>query len=177
TARRARRARLERPALTPLELGLGHADGEVGVEDGLARRVVDTGVGLGRNLRAVTGLLELDHGAPLVIGGDRLPGLGCEFTYHGDQDGRRTSIGAHFIECGVDFGANLAQPLRGRRHRQVFAFRASMSLGTTFDASPTTPRSETPKIGASGSLLMAMMLSEPFMPTMCCVAPEMPIAM
>ena len=34
-----------------------------------------------------------------------------------------------------------------------------------------------PKMAASGSLLMAMMLSDPFMPTMCCVAPEMPAAM
>ena len=39
------------------------------------------------------------------------------------------------------------------------------------------PRSATPKIGASWSLLMAMMFFEPFMPTMCCVAPEMPQAM
>ena len=33
-----------------------------------------------------------------------------------------------------------------------------------------------PKIGASSSLLMAMMLAEPFMPTRCWVAPEMPHA-
>ena len=39
------------------------------------------------------------------------------------------------------------------------------------------PRSATPKIGASLSLLMAMMFFEPFMPTMCWVAPEMPRAM
>ena len=39
------------------------------------------------------------------------------------------------------------------------------------------PRSAIVKIGASGSLLMAMMFLEPFMPTMCWVAPEMPQAM
>ena len=39
------------------------------------------------------------------------------------------------------------------------------------------PRSAIEKIGASGSLLMAMMFFEPFMPTMCWVAPEMPAAM
>ena len=57
------------------------------------------------------------------------------------------------------------------------ACRASMSLGRTLCTSPTMPRSATEKIGASASLLMAMMFFEPFMPTMCCVAPEMPAAM
>ena len=38
------------------------------------------------------------------------------------------------------------------------------------------PRSATPKMGASSSLLMAMMLAEPFIPTRCCVAPEIPQA-
>ncbi len=57
------------------------------------------------------------------------------------------------------------------------ALRASMSLGTTLCTSPTTPRSAMPKIGASPSLLTQMMLSDPFMPTMCWVAPEMPSAM
>jgi hypothetical protein len=52
-----------------------------------------------------------------------------------------------------------------------------MSLGSTLWTSPTMPRSATEKIGASGSLLMAMMFFEPFMPTMCWVAPEMPAAM
>ncbi len=57
------------------------------------------------------------------------------------------------------------------------ALSASMSFGTTLCTSPTMPRSAMPKIGASPSLLTQMMLSEPFMPTMCCVAPEMPSAM
>ena len=52
-----------------------------------------------------------------------------------------------------------------------------MSLGTTLCTSPTMPRSEIEKIGASASLLTAMMFLLPFMPTMCCVAPEMPSAM
>ena len=38
------------------------------------------------------------------------------------------------------------------------------------------PKSATAKIGASLSLLMAMMFLEPFIPTMCCVAPEIPAA-
>ena len=60
---------------------------------------------------------------------------------------------------------------------QPLAWSASMSLGSTLWTSPTIPRSAMPKIGASGSLLMAMMFLLPFMPTMCCVAPEMPAAM
>lgn len=56
-------------------------------------------------------------------------------------------------------------------------FRASMRAGITLWTSPTMPRSATAKIGASGSLLMAMMFLEPFMPTRCCVAPEIPAAM
>jgi len=39
------------------------------------------------------------------------------------------------------------------------------------------PKSAIWKIGASGSLLMATMFFEPFMPTMCWVAPEIPHAM
>ena len=56
------------------------------------------------------------------------------------------------------------------------ALRASIRAGRTLCTSPTMPRSATPKIGASWSLLMATMFFEPFMPTMCCVAPEMPQA-
>lgn len=54
--------------------------------------------------------------------------------------------------------------------------RASISLGTTECTSPTMPRSATPKTGASGSLLIAMMVPESFIPTRCCMAPEMPHA-
>ena len=57
------------------------------------------------------------------------------------------------------------------------AWIASISFGSTLCTSPTMPRSATPKIGASLSLLIAMMCLEPFMPTMCWVAPEMPTAM
>jgi hypothetical protein len=54
--------------------------------------------------------------------------------------------------------------------------RASMSAGRTLWTSPTMPRSATEKIGASWSLLMATMFLEPFIPTRCCVAPEIPQA-
>ena len=57
------------------------------------------------------------------------------------------------------------------------AFTAAVSAGTIFSASPTTPRSAIFMIGASASLLMAMMIFEVFMPTVCCIAPEIPTAM
>ena len=57
------------------------------------------------------------------------------------------------------------------------AFTAAVSAGTIFSASPTTPRSAIFMIGASASLLMAMMIFDAFIPTVCCIAPEMPTAM
>jgi hypothetical protein len=58
-----------------------------------------------------------------------------------------------------------------------FALTAAVSAGTIFSASPTTPRSAIFMIGASASLLIAMMIFDAFMPTVCCIAPEMPTAM
>src|SRR5207247_4415368 len=57
------------------------------------------------------------------------------------------------------------------------ALTAAVSAGTILSASPTTPRSAIFMIGASASLLMAMMTFEVFMPTVCCIAPEIPTAM
>ena len=52
-----------------------------------------------------------------------------------------------------------------------------VSLGTTSFRSPTTPRSANSKIGAFGSLLIAITTPDPCMPTLCWIAPEMPHAM
>lgn len=52
-----------------------------------------------------------------------------------------------------------------------------VSSGTTLNRSPTRPMSATWKIGASSSLLMAMMVLESFIPARCWIAPEMPTAM
>ncbi len=60
---------------------------------------------------------------------------------------------------------------------QPLALRASISAGSTLCTSPTMPRSATEKMGASESLLMAMMFLDPFIPTRCWVAPEIPHAM
>ena len=52
----------------------------------------------------------------------------------------------------------------------------SVSSGTILNRSPTRPMSATWKIGASSSLLIAMIVFESFMPARCWIAPEMPIA-
>ena len=57
------------------------------------------------------------------------------------------------------------------------ALTAAVRAGRIFSASPTTPRSAIFMIGASASLLIAMMILDVFMPTVCCMAPEMPTAM
>src|ERR1700689_916704 len=54
---------------------------------------------------------------------------------------------------------------------------SSVSCGTTWDRSPTTPKSASSNIGASASLLITMMVLEVCMPARCWMAPEMPTAM
>jgi hypothetical protein len=71
-------------------------------------------------------------------------------------------------------------PINGEEPRTYpffFFLTAAVSAGTIFKASPTTPRSAIFMIGASASLLMAMITFDVFMPTVCCIAPEMPTAM
>jgi hypothetical protein len=53
---------------------------------------------------------------------------------------------------------------------------SSVSRGTICSASPTTPMSQAPKIGAVGSVLIATMVADFSMPTRCWTAPEMPHA-
>ena len=54
--------------------------------------------------------------------------------------------------------------------------RAASARGTISFRSPTTPRSAYSKIGACGSLLIATIVPEPCIPTLCWIAPEMPTA-
>lgn len=79
-------------------------------------------------------------------------------------------------EYGLDklFGC-LSTPRRERkrRGRGQRALSASINCETTLWTSPTMQRSARAQIGASGSLLMAMIVEAPFMPTACCMAPEM----
>ena len=62
-------------------------------------------------------------------------------------------------------------------HYPRFASIADTSCGTTVRTSPTTPKSAISKIGASASLLTAMMVFAVCMPARCWMAPEMPSAM
>ena len=62
------------------------------------------------------------------------------------------------------------------RARHLRALMSSVSFGTISCTSPTTPRSQNSKIGAFGSLLIATIVFELCMPTLCWIAPEMPNA-
>jgi len=62
----------------------------------------------------------------------------------------------------------LGQPLR--------FLTSAVACGSTENRSPTTPKSTSSKIGASSSLLMAMIVFEVCMPARCWMAPEMPAA-
>ena len=53
---------------------------------------------------------------------------------------------------------------------------SSVAVGRTLWRSPTTPKSTSSKMGASGSLLIATMVFEVCMPARCWMAPEMPAA-
>ena len=72
------------------------------------------------------------------------------------------------IVRGADLGAP-RQPLRART--------SSASFGAIWLRSPTMPKSAKSKIGAFGSLLIATIVPEFCIPTLCWIAPEMPSAM
>ena len=65
-------------------------------------------------------------------------------------------------------GEGAQEPLR----RRISSVRA----GSTWNRSPTTPRSAIARSGASASLLIATIRFAPFIPTMCCKAPLIPAA-
>ena len=69
-------------------------------------------------------------------------------------------------------GSSRNRPVLPKRRDQSFP----VSSGTILNRSPTRPMSATWKIGASSSLLIAMIVFESFMPARCWIAPEMPIA-
>ena len=67
------------------------------------------------------------------------------------------------------------QSIQCSAHERRFC-NSSTSAGSTFRASPTTPRSASLKIGAFSSLLTATIAFAPFIPTVCCIAPLIPNA-
>src|SRR5262249_5716628 len=64
----------------------------------------------------------------------------------------------------------------GPGHQPLRARTSSVSFGTISCTSPTTPRSLNSKIGAFASLLIATIVPELCIPTLCWMAPEMPSA-
>src|SRR5207244_1216930 len=101
----------------------------------------------------------------------------------GDQRGPHTfravarQRAAHSDRLIVRMWLNRQKAELGRHHLPLRERTSWISCGTILWTSPTTPRSASLKIGASGSLLMAMMVLAPFMPTVCCMAPEIASAM
>jgi 2-polyprenyl-6-methoxyphenol hydroxylase-like FAD-dependent oxidoreductase len=80
--------------------------------------------------------------------------------------------------CPARSGATPARTARPPSGKGYLRFStSSVSWGTTWKRSPTTPKSASSKIGASGSLLIAMMVLAVCMPARCWIAPEMPTAM
>ena len=89
--------------------------------------------------------------------------------------GRRADELRHRIDRRRELDRGDVVPV-GRHQPPLRAFTASVSFGTILLRSPTTPRSENSKIGALASLLIATMFSDPCMPTLCWIAPEIPAA-
>ena len=86
---------------------------------------------------------------------------------------------ARFLLAGVAQQRNgRREARRPRTHDQDVRFNhfssSLMRAGMISSASPTMPRSATPKIGAWGSVFTAMIVSAPRMPSRCWIAPEMP---
>src|SRR5262249_24124526 len=91
---------------------------------------------------------------------------GADFDPTVDRVGRRRDE-VRGVERRREVGGT-AHPRRART--------SSVSFGTISWTSPTTPRSLNSKIGAFPSLLIATIVPELCMPTLCWMAPEMPSA-
>ena len=94
----------------------------------------------------------------------------------------RTSSGAApLLEPGADLQQQRACGVRDLRCRPGVAqpracLTSSVSFGTTCCTSPTMPKSANSKIGAFASLLIATIVPELCIPTLCWIAPLMPQA-
>ena len=84
------------------------------------------------------------------------------------------SVGGPTASIGPNGGAKSIGRATAPQPR---ARTSSVSFGTISCRSPTTPTSQKSKIGAFGSLLIATMVPDPCMPTLCWIAPEIPQAM
>ena len=148
---------------------------------GEARSIREYADATGADRRALAAIQRGRSDAPFAFDAITIPTL----VVVGDRDelaGDAADLADALVDAQIRTSAGRS---RRRAHRagadrgdrQLLALSASISWGSTLCTSPTMPRSAIEKIGASSSLLMAMMFFEPFMPTMCWVAPEMPAAM
>src|SRR2546423_968626 len=156
-------------------------------EEPLQRAWVDDGAGeqVGPGLLALLDHSDRHLAQPLGDGGRVLQQLP-----ESDRAGQPCGAGAHDRDADLD---PLVFGIRGRGNRLRDAERrrkfrrtshaarrcrmSSVSFGTIWCRSPTTPRSAYSKIGAFGSLLIATITFAPCMPTLCWIAPEIPTAM
>src|SRR6478672_6611700 len=102
----------------------------------------------------------------------REPGRAGTDDEHADVDARVARI----ARLGDEVAPVERRRELGRACHDVRCFTSSVSFGTISFRSPTTPRSANSKIGAFASLLIAMIVPELCMPTLCWIAPEMPSA-
>ncbi len=77
------------------------------------------------------------------------------------------------LDSPPEVGPSPVPPSYGARTRRI----SVVSAGTTWNRSPTIPKSATRKIGALGSELIATITRELSIPTRCWIAPEIPTAM
>src|SRR5262249_43281966 len=108
----------------------------------------------------------------------------CHRSYRLGQHRRRGSVievdragfRVHHGDSSL-IGTHLAQAMRVAGPDQPVRFSiSSTSCGTTLNRSPTTPKSASSKIGASGSLFTTMIVFDVCIPARCWIAPEMPTA-
>src|SRR5215467_9087753 len=174
------RGGLPRPveALDGQVVGLCAAAGE----DDLARPCAE---GLGNQLAR---LLDDPAGAAAgVVQRRGVPRAGQLFCHRGHCLGQhrrrgrvievyRADVRVHHDDSSLT-GTHLAQATRVAGPDQAVRFSiSSTSCGTTLNRSPTTPKSASSKMGASGSLFTTMIVFDVCMPARCWMAPEMPTA-
>ena len=105
------------------------------------------------------------------------PGRPCADDQDSDLDPLRRRIGRRRDHLGRRERRRVVRRADSALAHPLRAWTSSVSFGTIVCRSPTTPRSANSKIGAFGSLLIATIVFELCIPTLCWIAPEMPQAM
>jgi len=86
--------------------------------------------------------------------------------------------GTSGVEVSGSFGFGLPLAFWEKpQDKPLRFFNSSVRAGTTLNRSPTIPKSDIEKIGASASLLIATMFFDVCIPALCWMAPDIPQAM